>query len=102
MFIGTAHVIWLQLETRFALSNGSHKYKLNRETYDTMQSGKSVNDLPSIVNITLEIQIFLKALNTQKEEQRLFQFFNGLDDHFSTQRSLLLLNSPLHRVETTC
>ncbi|GJU75733.1 hypothetical protein Tco_1272803 [Tanacetum coccineum] len=66
------------LETRFALSNGSHKYKLNRETYDTMQSGKSVseyytsmkciweeldsmNELPNIVNITLEIQLFLKG-----------------------------------------
>ncbi|GJS93167.1 serine carboxypeptidase S28 family protein [Tanacetum coccineum] len=44
MFIGTAHAIWLQLETRFALSNGSYKYKLNRETYDTMQSGKSVSE----------------------------------------------------------
>ncbi|GKB75453.1 serine carboxypeptidase S28 family protein [Tanacetum coccineum] len=89
MFIGTAHAIWLQLETRFALSNGSHKYKLNREIYDTMQAGKSVseyytsmkciweeldsmNQLSSIVNITPEIKLFLKALNTQKEEQRLF------------------------------
>ncbi|GJT04307.1 retrovirus-related pol polyprotein from transposon TNT 1-94 [Tanacetum coccineum] len=32
----------LQLKTRFALSNGSHKYKMNREIYDTMQAGKSV------------------------------------------------------------
>ncbi|GJS49557.1 retrovirus-related pol polyprotein from transposon TNT 1-94 [Tanacetum coccineum] len=44
MFIDTTHVIWLLLETRFALSNGSHKYKLSKETYDTMQSGKSVKE----------------------------------------------------------
>ena len=34
MFIGTAYEIWIQLEKTFALSNGSRKYKLNRETYD--------------------------------------------------------------------
>ncbi|PWA82321.1 hypothetical protein CTI12_AA179020 [Artemisia annua] len=86
MFMGTAHAIWLQLETRFALSNGSHKYKLNRETYGIMQSGRSIseyytnmncvweeldsmNELPRIVNITPEVVVFLQALNTQKEEQ---------------------------------
>nr|GFB05081.1 peptidase family M48 family protein [Tanacetum cinerariifolium] len=85
MFIGTTHAIW-QLETRFALSNGSHKYKLNKETYDTMQSGKpvseyytsmkciweeldSMNELPRITSTTTKIVVFLKALNTQKEEQ---------------------------------
>ncbi|PWA80700.1 hypothetical protein CTI12_AA114230 [Artemisia annua] len=75
----------LQLETRFALSNGSHKYKLNRETYGIMQSGRyiseyytnmkcvweeldSMNELPRIVNITPEVAVFLQALNTQKED----------------------------------
>nr|GEW31842.1 peptidase family M48 family protein [Tanacetum cinerariifolium] len=109
----------LVIKTRFALGNGSHKYKLNKEAYDTMQFGKSMseyytsmkciweeldsmNELPSIVNITPKIQIFLKVLNTQKEEQRLFQLLNGLYDHFSTQRSQLLLNLPLTSVETIC
>ncbi|PWA63967.1 hypothetical protein CTI12_AA348370 [Artemisia annua] len=44
MFVGTAYEIWQQLEKRFALSNGSRKYKLNRETYDIVQQGESIGD----------------------------------------------------------
>ena len=58
----------------------------------------SMNELPRIVNMTPEIAVFLGALGTQKEEQRLFQFLNGLDDHYSSQRSQLLMSSPLQTV----
>ena len=42
------------VETRFALSNGSHKYKLNKETYYTdmkcvWEELDSMNELPRIV-----------------------------------------------------
>ena len=83
MFVGTAYEIWQQLEKRFALSNGSRKYKLNRETYDIVQQGESISDyytrmkcvweeldsmnvLPRVTNITPEISVFLAAINTQK------------------------------------
>ncbi|GKD42061.1 hypothetical protein Tco_1266706 [Tanacetum coccineum] len=59
MFVGTASEIWQKLEKRFFLSDGSRKYKLNKDTYEITQSGSSV--------------VFLAALNKQKEEQRLFQ-----------------------------
>ncbi|GJT98401.1 peptidase family M48 protein [Tanacetum coccineum] len=62
----------------------------------------SMNEFLRITNITHEIVVFLNALKTQKEEQRLLQFVNVLDDHFSTQRSQLLLNSPLPSVEIAC
>ncbi|GJU29694.1 cysteine-rich receptor-like protein kinase 8 [Tanacetum coccineum] len=107
MFVGTAFKIWQQLEKRFALSNVSRKYKLNRETYDIMQQGHlisdyytrmkyvwekldSMNELSRLVNITPEITAFLAVIHTQKEEHKLFQFLNGLDDHFSAQRSYSL------------
>ncbi|GKD74326.1 cysteine-rich receptor-like protein kinase 8 [Tanacetum coccineum] len=44
MFVGTASEIWNQLEKRFALSNGSRKYKLNREIYSFEQKGSSINE----------------------------------------------------------
>ena len=59
-------------------------------------------DLPRITTVTPKITLFLHAINTQKEEQRLFQFLNGLDDHFSAQRSQLLLCTPLPSVKSAC
>lgn len=76
MFIGTAFEIWNQLEKRFALSNGSRKYKLHKESYDVMQSGQSVSEyytkmkcvweeldsmnvLPRLTTVSAEITAFL-------------------------------------------
>ncbi|PWA81156.1 hypothetical protein CTI12_AA190480 [Artemisia annua] len=119
MFIGTASEIWSKLETRFSLSNGSRKYKLSKDTFGISQQGSSVseyytrmkcvweeldsmNNLPRLVTITPEISVFLNAVKKQKEEQRLFQFLNGLDDCYGAQRSQLLLMNPLLNVENAC
>ncbi|GJT46623.1 retrovirus-related pol polyprotein from transposon TNT 1-94 [Tanacetum coccineum] len=119
MFVGTASEIWQQLEKRFSLSDGSRKYKLNKDTYEITQSGSSVgeyytkmkcvweeleniNVLPVLAVVTPEISVFLAALNKQKEEQRLFQFLNGLEEHFSHQRSQILMIDPLPSVEVAC
>ena len=74
LYIESAASIWKHLETRFAVSNGSRKYKLNKDVYNLKQN----------------------------EEQKLFQFLNGLDDVYNTQRSQILMMSPLHSVESVC
>ena len=104
MFIGSASEIWSQLETIFSLSNGSRKYKLCKDTFGISQQGSSVSEyyprmkcvweeldsltaLPNLVTITPEITEFLNVVQRQKEEQRLFQFLNGLDECYSAQIS---------------
>nr|GFA00670.1 cysteine-rich RLK (receptor-like protein kinase) 8 [Tanacetum cinerariifolium] len=79
MFIGTASEIWQQLERRFSVSDGSRKHR-----------------------ITPEITAFLNALSKQKEDQRLFQFLNGLEECYSHQRSRILMMNPLPNVESAC
>ncbi|GJR80268.1 retrovirus-related pol polyprotein from transposon TNT 1-94 [Tanacetum coccineum] len=119
MFVGTASEIWNQLENRFALSNGSRKYKLTKDIYSVKQNGGSVSEyytrmkciweeldsmtqLPVLTNITPEVRNFLNALNSHKSELRLFQFLNGLDEYLSPQRSQILLMNPLPTVENAC
>lgn len=111
--------IWLYLERRNALKNGSLKYKLNRELYNLKQSGstiaeyyttmrgkweelESLDQLPHITTNGEDITKFLEDLNQQKEEKRLFQFLNGADECYGPQRSKLLMMSTLPSVEVAC
>ncbi|KAL8131685.1 hypothetical protein AgCh_007577 [Apium graveolens] len=61
-----------------------------------------MNVLPAIANLTDEIRAFLRALEVQKQESRLFQFLNGLDDCYAPQRSQILMTVPLPTVEMVC
>ncbi|XP_019107780.1 uncharacterized protein LOC109136286 [Beta vulgaris subsp. vulgaris] len=119
MFVNSAHIIWKQLEQRFALTNWSRKYKLNKELYKTKQQEKSISDyytimrstwgeleasnsLPPIITVTVEVNEFVKALNLQQEQQKLFQFLNGLDEAYRTHMSQILMMTPLPSVESAC
>jgi len=111
LYIELASLIWKFSEKRFTVSNGSRKYKFNRDVYNLKQGGASVseyytkirgiweelsamNDLPRLTSVSEEITNLLHALAKQNEEQRLFQFLNGLDDLYASQRIQILLMNP--------
>ncbi|KAL2923646.1 Lipase 7 [Bienertia sinuspersici] len=119
MYMRSAKDIWDQLERRFSIANGTRKYRLNKAVYGYRQKEKtlseyytamtvmwdeleSLNHLPPITVMTPEIKSFVEALNDQKEEQKLFQFLNGLNDEYGSERSQLLLTTPLPTVENAC
>lgn len=80
MFVENAAEIWKLLERRYLVSNGSRKYKLNKDIYEARQQGKTITDyytelkgmweeldslnhLPPITTMTAEINTFISALN---------------------------------------
>lgn len=76
---------------------------VNVSDYFTFLSGlleeiDSMNALPSVM-MTAEVTKLLSVVDMIKEEARLFQFFNGLDDAYSAQRSQLLIITPFPSVE---
>ena len=74
----------------------SEYYTMMRCTWEELEA---LNSLPPLTSLTTEINEFIKALNMQQEEQKLFQFLNGLDEVYGTQRSQILMMTPLPSVE---
>lgn len=112
----TAKEIWVYLEKRYVVSNGFLKYKHNKEVYGLKQENNTINEyyttmkgmweeldsLDQLLVVSSEADVVLKlleALETQREERRLFQFLNGLNNMYGVQRSHLLMLVSLPSVE---
>lgn len=119
LFINLASEVWKQLERRFSLTNGSRKYKLSKDLFSLKQNEMTISEyyttmsslweeiesmtvLPRVTVVSDEITDLLKAIETMREESRLFQFLNGLHDIYGAQRSQLLMLSSLPTVEEAC
>lgn len=82
LYINTARETWVQLEKRFAMSNGSRKYKLNRDLYNLKQNNTPINVyyttmrsmweeldvmnvLPNVTEANVEIRSFFNTITTR-------------------------------------
>ncbi|KAL2896086.1 hypothetical protein RDABS01_037870 [Bienertia sinuspersici] len=52
-----------------------------------MEELDNMRDVPAVIELTPVINAFVKALETERDEQKLFQFLNGLDEIYGLQRS---------------
>ncbi|KAL2944541.1 Retrovirus-related Pol polyprotein from transposon TNT 1-94 [Bienertia sinuspersici] len=119
MFMNTAKDMWRSLEQRFQISNGARRYQISKQIYETKQNGKNVNEYytemkilweeldnlifyPPLTEINPEVAAYLNAKHQQEEEQKLFQFLNGLDEINGAIRSHLLMHPTLPTADEAC
>ncbi|KAL2921867.1 Translation initiation factor IF-3 [Bienertia sinuspersici] len=119
IYVKETKEIWDQLKRRFSMTNGTRKYKLNKAVYDLRQKDKSVleyynkmkalwdeidamRNLPPITSMTPGVVAFVRALNLEREEERLFQFLSGLEDDYVAEKIHVLMFTPLPSVEDAC
>ncbi|GKC61999.1 hypothetical protein Tco_1089597 [Tanacetum coccineum] len=89
MFVGTASEIWQQLEKMFSLSDGSRKYKLNKDTYEITQSGSSIGEYYTKMNHQMSqilmidplpsVEVACSLLQQEESQRLLFKSSAGIE-----------------------
>ncbi|KAL2928660.1 Retrovirus-related Pol polyprotein from transposon TNT 1-94 [Bienertia sinuspersici] len=119
MFMNTAKDMWVNLEQRFQVNNGSRRYQVTKQIYETKQQGRSVSEYftnmqmlwqeledltvyPAITQMSTEMTAYVNFKHQQEEEQKLFQFLNGLDEINGAIRTNILMQSVLPTASQAC
>ncbi|KAL2921317.1 Retrovirus-related Pol polyprotein from transposon RE1 [Bienertia sinuspersici] len=89
MFMTTASEIWKHLKKSYSITNGAKKYSLNKQLYETKQQNRPISEyythmktlwveldsltmIAPITEVNTEISVFVRCMNEQKEELKLF------------------------------
>ncbi|XP_074347249.1 uncharacterized protein LOC141686088 [Apium graveolens] len=90
-------------QRKFYVSPGGRQFQSKPQVSHSLKIQlDTLNVLLVIATPAADVVKLLEAIKLQKEEMRLFQFLNGLDDQYNAQRSQLLLNTHLPYVEIAC
>ncbi|KAL2939147.1 Retrovirus-related Pol polyprotein from transposon RE1, partial [Bienertia sinuspersici] len=95
MYVRSAKDIWDQLERRFSIASETRKYRLNKAVYDYRQKEKTVSECYTAM---IAMWDELESLNHLPR----ITFLNKRNDDYGSERSQLLLTTPLPTVENAC
>lgn len=101
------------------MASGARKFDLNRRLFEIKQNGRVVAEYytdmkavweeldaltlhPTITQPNAETTAYVESVRKHHEELKLFQFLDGIDEMYHSQRSQILLMSPLPTVEEAC
>nr|XP_016493486.1 PREDICTED: uncharacterized protein LOC107812830 [Nicotiana tabacum] len=102
MCLKTAKEVWKDINERFGHSNGSKYIKIQREINSTTQGSSDIasyftkmRSLWDELNSSyVRLVCSCGALPKFIEDQQLFQYLNGLNDSYSTVKSVIMLMNP--------
>ncbi|XP_074375255.1 uncharacterized protein LOC141717027 [Apium graveolens] len=113
IYADSAHQIWLELEERYGISNGTQLFGLHKELNELSQGSNNIANYFTKLKMLWDDIDYLTLIPTctcgckcgasQKlskfqQDQRVIQFMMGLNDTCSIMRGSILMRSPLPTV----
>ncbi|XP_023730874.1 uncharacterized protein LOC111878586 [Lactuca sativa] len=111
LFFQTANEIWVELNQRYAQSNGAMIYQIQKQLYSIIQGSEDfstyftkikhvLDELRMIQEVPTCTCSFAAILKKFMEDQCLIQLLMGLNDSYKSIRGQILMMSPLPTIST--